>query len=325
MTLSPIGGVGFAPYHRLGDPKSIRGHDSLASATLTEVTRPTFDLQSHSLYSDGELSPAGVVTAAAAAGVELLALTDHDSIDGVDEANLAAARCGIELVAATELSTLDEAAQDLHVLGYLVDTANDALGAQLATSRRDRETRSEQMADALRELGLAIDESTLRSRGEQGKAIGRPHIAQAVFDHPDNADRLKREGLADPSAVLVAYMIEGRPGFRPRQAPLVADAIELIHQAGGVAVWAHPFWDIPNASDMLATLDRFVALGLDGVEAFYVTHTRAQTELLVDRCNELGLLTTGSSDFHGPNHREFNRFRAHETYGLASNLGPILE
>ena len=74
---------------------------------------------------------------------------------------------------------------------------------------------------------------------------------------------------------------------------------------------------------MLATLERFVALGLDGVEAFYVTHTQAQTEFLVDRCAELGLLTTGSSDFHGPDHREFSRFRAFETYGLSANLGPI--
>ena len=140
------------------------------------------------------------------------------------------------------------------------------------------------MVDALRELGCTIDESVLRARSEQGKAIGRPHLAQAVVSHPDNADRLEREGLTDPSAFLVAYLIEGRPAFQPRLGPSVAEAIELIHGAGGVAVWAHPFWDVASPAEVLSTLDRFVGLGLDGVEAFYVTHTRAQTEMLVDRC-----------------------------------------
>jgi 3',5'-nucleoside bisphosphate phosphatase len=290
---------------------------------LSAATRPTFDLQSHSIQSDGELTPANVVESAATAGVELLALTDHDSVGGVQEAAAAAAGRGIRLVAATEISSVDDAAPDLHVLGYLIDPADAALGEQLSTSRGEREGRAQRMVDALGELGYAIDESVLRARSEQGKAIGRPHLAQAVVGHPDNAGRLEREGLTDPSAFLVAYLIEGRPAFQPRLGPSVADAIELIHGAGGVAVWAHPFWDVASPADVLSTLDRFVALGLDGVEAFYVTHTRAQTEMLVDRCAELGMLTTGSSDFHGPHHREFRQFRAFETYGLTVNLGPI--
>jgi len=286
-------------------------------------TPPSFDLQSHSVHSDGELSPAELVAAAAAAGVQLLALTDHDSVDGVPEARDAAARCGIGLVPGVEISALDGDDQDLHVLGYLIDEADAALRAQLSASRRDRESRAERIAEALVELGFAVDESLLRSRSERGEAIGRPHLAQAVVGHPDNAERLSREQLTDPSAFLVAYLIEGRPAFRPRLAPSVADAIERIHGAGGVAVWAHPFFDIASPRDVLSTLDRFAALGLDGVEAFYVTHTRDQTELLAARCTELGLLTTGSSDFHGPQHREFNRFRAFETHGLTPNLGPL--
>jgi hypothetical protein len=290
---------------------------------LSAASPPSFDLQSHSIQSDGELTPAGVVASAAAAGVELLALTDHDSVDGVPEAAAVAARDGIRLVAATEISTVDDVSADLHVLGYLIDPADSALREQLSASRAEREGRADRMVDALRELGYSIDESALRARSEQGKAIGRPHIAQAVVRHPDNADRLAREALTDPSAFLVAYLIEGRPAFQPRLGPSVARSIELIHDAGGVAVWAHPFWDVADPPEVLSTLDRFVARGLDGVEAFYVTHTRAQTEMLVDRCAELGLLTTGSSDFHGPHHREFSQFRAFETYGLTVNLGPI--
>ena len=297
----------------------------LCSRALSAGTRPSFDLQSHSLQSDGELPPAEVVASAAAAGVELLALTDHDSVDGIHEAAAAAAQTAIRLVPATEITSIDDAAPDLHVLGYLIDATDAALREQLSASRGEREGRAQRMTEALSELGFAIDESFLRARSEQGKTIGRPHLAQAVVRHPDNAERLRREGLTDPSAFLVAYLIEGRPAFRPRLGPSVARSIELIHDAGGVAVWAHPFWDVSSPAEVLSTLDRFVALGLDGVEAFYVTHTRDQTRLLVDRCAELGLLTTGSSDFHGPHHREFQHFLAFETYGLAPNLGPISE
>ena len=99
--------------------------------------------------------------------------------------------------------------------------------------------------------------------------------------------------------------------------------MEAIHDAGGVAIWAHPFWDISDPAEVLSSIDRFVALSIDGVEAFYVTHTREQTELLAARCGELGLLTTGSADYHGPENRLFSRFLAFETYGIEPNLGPI--
>ena len=101
------------------------------------------------------------------------------------------------------------------------------------------------------------------------------------------------------------------------------ESIEAIHDAGGVAVWAHPFWDVADAGDVLETIDRFREWGLDGVEAFYATHTREQAEMLADRCAELGLLSTGSSDFHGPAHKLFSRFRAFSTYGREPALGAI--
>lgn len=284
---------------------------------------PSFDLQSHSTRSDGELTPASVVAAAADAGVRLLALTDHDSVEGVAEATAAAAERGIGLTPATEISTVDVAGADLHLVGYLVDPADEPLRDQLAASRAEREGRAQQMVDVIKELGYAVDELPLEARSQAGESIGRPHIAQAVVSHPDNAERLQREGLTDRSKFLVAYLIEGKPAFAPRLGPSVQEAIELIHGAGGLAVWAHPFWDIEEPGEVLSTLDRFVKWGLDGVEAFYVTHTREQTELLVRRCGELGLLTTGSSDFHGPNHKQFRHFRAFDTYGLTPNLGPI--
>jgi predicted metal-dependent phosphoesterase TrpH len=179
------------------------------------------------------------------------------------------------------------------------------------------------MADALRQEGYQIDDAELERRRAEGKPIGRPHLADAVVGHPANRTRLESNGLAERSAFLEAYLIDGRPAFRPRTKPTVAESIETIHGAGGLAVWAHPFWDVQNPTHVLDAIDRFRSSGLDGVECFYVTHTRAQVELLDDHCSSRGLLTTGSSDFHGPAHRLFSRFRAFSTYGRTPALGPI--
>jgi predicted metal-dependent phosphoesterase TrpH len=291
--------------------------------TRSTAAAPNFELQSHSTHSDGELSPAAVVKKAAEAGVELLALTDHDTIAGVGEATNAAVGLGLRLVSGVEISVLDPVAGDLHMCGYLIDPANAALKAQLARSRGDRERRAHRMIEALEKDGWHVEHEQLATRLADGGTLGRPHLAEAVIAHPDNAARLGRERLTNSSEFLEAYLIEGRPAFREREAPSVAEAIELVHGAGGVAVWAHPFWDVAGDGEVLATLERFVGLGLDGVEAFYVTHTQAQTDLLVRRCEELELLTTGSSDFHGPHHAYFSQFRRFSTFGHAANLGPI--
>lgn len=284
---------------------------------------PTFDLQSHSSHSDGALAPAEVVRAAARAGVRLLALSDHDTAAGVPEAAAAAADAGIGLVAATEISALFDGRQDLHILGYLIDPTNPALVVALARARGDREVRSQAMIDALKELGFAVDEAMLARRAGLGQSIGRPHLAQAVVSLPENRQRLAAAGLLEPTAFLVQYLTEGAPAFVPRAAPTVEESIQLIHGAGGLAVWAHPFWDLAQPAEVLHTVDRFRRAGLDGVEAFYVSHTEEQTRLLASRCAELGLLSTGSSDFHGPKHHTFSAFRAFRTYGLKPDLGPL--
>ena len=287
---------------------------------------PRFDLQSHSTQSDGALEPAEVVERAARAGVELLALSDHDTVSGVTEALRAGERYGVKVVPAVEISALDaDAAQarELHILGYGVDHTGAALTAKLAEFLADREQRTLRMAAALQELGFELDEAQLDERVAAGKPIGRPHLAEAVLAAPANAARLQDEQIDDIGSLIKGYLIEGKPAFRLRETPTVAQAVAAIHEAGGVVVWAHPFWDIPDPGEVLATIDRFVALGIDGVEAFYVTHTREQTELLARRCEELDLLSTGSADFHGPDNRLFSKFLAFELYGYEANLGPI--
>jgi 3',5'-nucleoside bisphosphate phosphatase len=294
-----------------------------------------FDLQSHSTRSDGALEPAAVVAAAARAGVKLLALTDHDTLAGVPEALQAGAEHGIAVVPAIEISAIDPpsrgagdggesgAARELHILGYLVDYADPEFTTTLAGFLADREQRTLRMAQNLRALGIELDERAIATRVSAGEPIGRPHLAEAALSHPANAQRLGEEQIDDIGSFIRAYLIEGKPAFCLRITPTVKEAIDAIHAAGGVAIWAHPFWDISDPGEVIATIGRFRALGIDGIEAFYVTHTREQTELLANRCEELELLSTGSADFHGPENRLFSRFMAFETYGFEPNLGAI--
>lgn len=318
---------------------------------------PRFDLQSHSTRSDGALEPADVVAAAAAAGVQLLALSDHDTLAGVAEAIAAGSEHGVSVVPAIEISSIDKEtahpgpadpeatrpapvdpmptnpgpapatptrpARELHILGYLVDHTDPALGETLERFLADREQRTLRMADKLRGVGFELDTTTIDARVAAGEPIGRPHLAEAVLSHEANAERLREEQIDDVGSLIRGYLIDGKSAFALRETPTVAEAVQAIHAAGGVAIWAHPFWDVEGPDEVLAMIDAFRALGIDGVEAFYVTHTREQTGLLARRCQELGLLSTGSADFHGPENRLFSRFMAFETYDFEPNLGPI--
>jgi predicted metal-dependent phosphoesterase TrpH len=285
-----------------------------------------FDLQSHSTHSDGVLPAGEVVARAAAAGVQLLALSDHDTISGVSEAIAAGEEHGVRVVSAVEISALDDGAgspRELHILGYNVDHTGPPLTERLEEFLADRERRTLRMRDGLREAGFELDETEIQQRIAEGKPIGRPHLAGAVLAADANAQRLQQENIDDVGSLIRGYLIEGKSAFRLRETPTVAQAVTAIHEAGGVAIWAHPFWDISNDGEVLDSVERFHALGMDGIEAFYITHTRENTALLVGRCEELGLLSTGSADFHGPENRQFHSFMAFDTYGFQPNLGPI--
>jgi predicted metal-dependent phosphoesterase TrpH len=287
------------------------------------MVQPNFDLQAHSTYSDGQLPPAEVVHAAAAAGVRLLALSDHDSVEGVPEALDAAAGAGIELVPAVELSAVEQDYEDYHVLGYRIDHRDPELLERTAEARADRYRRSDRMAERLNGLGFAVDEAVLDARRSKGAVLGRPHLASAVVSHPANAQRLRELDLETIERFIPAYLIPGKPAYVPRSRPTVEEAIGWIHDAGGLAIWAHPFWDVKENEVVLANIDRYLQWGLDGVECFYPPYTQEQTRLLAAHCRQLGLLTTGSSDYHGPTHKIFSRFLAHELHGEEPELGVI--
>jgi hypothetical protein len=289
---------------------------------------PRFDLQSHSIHSDGELPAVDVVRVAAEAGVELLALSDHDTVSGVSEALAEGERAGVRVVPAVEISAVDDGGaepRELHILGYEIAYEDPAFAKTLADFLADRERRTLRMAGALEEVGFELDRHEIDERTAAGQPIGRPHLANAVLGAPANAPRLAEEGIDDVGSLIRAYLIEGKPAFRMRETPTVAQAVQAIHDAGGVAVWAHPFWDIKEPDEVVDSLQRFRGCGIDGVEAFYITHDREQTELLARHAAYLEMLTTGSADFHGPSNRLFSRFLAFDTFGIEPNLGPIAQ
>ena len=210
------------------------------------MTAPTFDLQSHSVHSDGELPAPQVIANAAAAGVELLALSDHDTIDGVEEALSAGREHGLPIVPATEISAVDGQYEDLHILGYGIDWTDSRLAERLLDARGDRERRADAMSARLEELGFEIDQAPVDARRAAGKPVGRPHLAAGVIAHPANAQRLADEDCADVSTFIPAYLIQGTPGYVARSHPTVAQAVGWIHDAGGDAIWGHPFWDVKD-------------------------------------------------------------------------------
>jgi predicted metal-dependent phosphoesterase TrpH len=264
------------------------------------------ELQSHSIYSDGELEPAGVVEAAAAAGVTTLALTDHDAIAGVAAAAATAEAHGVELVPAVEMSCVHEFADDLHMLGYWLDT--EAIAPACERAQQERIHRAEEIIENLRGYGFDISLADAIAESGDALSIGRPHIARAAGAKPN-----------EMGAFFEEYLVPGAKAFVPRRWPTAAQATELIHEAGGVAVVAHPFWDVKDPVKVRQLIE---ALDIEGVECFYPAHTPEQTKFVLELCEELGLTPTASSDFHGPNHKTFARFGAYDTYGLGEPQVP---
>jgi len=263
------------------------------------------ELQSHSTVSDGQLAPAGVVEEAAKAGVTTLALTDHDAIAGVPEAEAKAAELGIELVPAIEMSCVHEYAEDLHICGYWIDLEKMAPACERA--QLERRERAREIVENLRREGfdLSLDDA-IREAGA-ADSIGRPHIAKAAG------------ATGDLGPFFEEYLVPGAKAFVPRRWPDAEQAIELIRKARGAAVIAHPYWDISAPGEVD---DLIRSLRPDGIETFYPPHTKEQTAHLLALCEELGIVPTASSDYHGPTHKTFSRFGDYDTYGLGEPRVP---
>jgi predicted metal-dependent phosphoesterase TrpH len=269
------------------------------------LLRLMIDLQAHSTVSDGQLEPAEVAHAAADAGVTTMSLTDHDAIDGVAEASAAAEQAGIECVPAVEMSCVHEYSDDLHMLGYWVEL--DAIAPACARAQRERVRRAEEIVERLNSLGVRVTIEDAIAEAGDALSVGRPHIARAA-------------GAGDDmKPFFEEYLVPGAKAFVSRRWPTAEQAVDLIHDADGVAVVAHPFWDVDEPDDVRALVE---SLELEGVEVFYPSHSRAQTEFCLELCAQRDLTPTGSSDFHGPTHKTFSRFGAFDTFGLGEPRVP---
>ena len=256
--------------------------------------------------------------------MELLALSDHDTVDGVDEALAAGAVHGVRVVPATEISAVDGEYEDLHVLGYGIDHRSALLGERLLDARADRERRADAMAERLRELGFEVDPAPIEARKAAGKPVGRPHLAAAVLAHPANAERLCRGG---PRGCLVVHPGVPDPGQARLRGALSphrggGDLVDSRRRRGGRL--GAPVLGRQGQRRGAARPSTATAPPGSMASRSSTPLTRASRRCCSpQRCEELGLLMTGSSDYHGPDHRLFSRFRAFDLHGCEPNLGPI--
>ena len=245
------------------------------------------DLHTHSTASDGSLSPTELIIKAHEHGVNRLALTDHDTIDGITEALYAGDKSGIEVIAGIELSVNYETG-DLHLLGYGFDSLHHELNTIVKKLQNSRSDRNDRIITKLNELGYPDLEESLQEFSGDG-VVGRGHIAQALLKSG------KFESVQDVFEQLLSI---GSPAYVDRYRLTIEDAISMIHRAGGIAVWAHPglYDDFEN---MLLQLPNWVDAGLDGLESDYSMHSIELRDRLRSIAISHGIIYTGGSDFHG--------------------------
>jgi predicted metal-dependent phosphoesterase TrpH len=240
------------------------------------------DLQVHTTASDGALVPAKVVEAARDAGLYAIAITDHDTVDGLPEATAAGEVLGVRIIAGVELSShFDD--DELHLLGLHLSN-QDAMRSALRELQAGRVQRAERIVAVLNKHSMPVTMEAVLAEAAEG-AVGRPHIARAmvaggwVRDFRDAFDR---------------WLGFGRPAYMAKERFDVADAIALVHQAGGLAVWAHP-----GDSATPTRIQRLADVGLDSVEVLHPSHPPALSQRLFDNTERAGLLPSGGSDWHG--------------------------
>jgi len=240
------------------------------------------DLHIHTTASDGLFSPEQVLAMAARAGLSHIAITDHDTLDGV--LAVAGRSTGPVLIPGIELAA-DLPHCEVHILGYHFDLDHPELRRQISLVAQDRFDRAERMVAKLAKLGYPLSYDRVLAIAGSAAAIGRPHIAQALVE---------KKYFADIDAVFAAVLDHDKPGYVPHYKLTPADAVALIKDAGGIAVLAHP-----GLMGDDAVVRAMISLGVGGLEAFHPMHSRQETAKYLAMAAEHGLIVTGGSDFHG--------------------------
>lgn len=253
------------------------------------------DLHVHSTASDGSLAPAEVVRRAKAGGLVALALTDHDTVDGLREAVAAGAEYGVEVIPGVEISAKNPGGT-MHILGLCIDYTNGHLDERLQVLKNARVERNPQIIAKLNALGIPItvEQVTQISGGGQ---VGRPHIARALMENGY---------VSSIQQAFDIYLRFGGQAYVSKFRFPPAEALKMIREVKGVPVLAHPFTLDLGAAALKDRLLALKALGLAGLEVFYSEHTPEQETLYLEMARELDLLITGGSDYHGDNKPEIS-------------------
>jgi len=247
------------------------------------------DLHSHTTASDGLLAPADLVSLAGQRGLSVLGVTDHDTIDGLSEAQMAAVAVGVTVVPGVELSTSIDG-NDVHILGYFVDPSDRQFVASLRHLADGRVRRILTMVERLDISGYPIAIEPILKQATTG-SVGRPHVARALVESG---------AAANVGEAFDRFLKPGKPGWVEKERFTSEEAIRLILDNGAIPVLAHPF----SSGDVEATLARLVPAGLQGLEVFYGEYTPAQHADLLERAEHWRLIPTGGSDYHGPQFKE---------------------
>ena len=247
------------------------------------------DLHTHTTASDGTDSPAELINKALSAGIQTLAITDHDSTSGWTEA-IAALRPPMSLVLGAEISTLTLTGISVHILGLLFDGEDNDLQAMLADSRDTRIPRMRKMVELMASDGIAITMEDVIAATPPGATVGRPHLADAL---------IKNKVVATRDEAFIDLLHNASKYYVTHAAPTPEDAIIQIRKAGGVAVIAHPFASRRGEVISVSTFASLVAAGLNGIEVNHRDHSQVEREQLSEIADQLALVKTGSSDYHG--------------------------
>jgi len=251
------------------------------------------DLHTHTTCSDGVHSPAALVERAAERGIQVLSVTDHDTISGLEAAAAAAQAAGMCFVAGTELS-VTLAGDELHLLAYGFDPSHAGLQRHLAAMQDARRERAWAMVERLRERGVEVEDERLRDEIASIHAVGRPHVAAALV----RAGRVNTERDA-----FDQYLGRGKPGYVPKPAFAASEALTLVHEAGGIGVLAHPgHWTSGTQ------VRRLVEKGLDGLELQHPSHDASLRRYYQRLARGHDLLMTGGSDYHGRTEEDETHF-----------------
>lgn len=256
------------------------------------------DLHIHSDASDGTLPPADVVTRAADAGLDIIAITDHDTTAAVPPAAAAAVDAGIRLIPGIEISAAHRG-RDLHFLGYGVDPDAPGLAAYVDRASTLRAERIREMIERLRGLDVHVEyDDVVAQAGPNARSLARPHLARVLWSQGH---------VSSVAEAFDRYIADDQPAYVPVQALDVETAIRHIHDAGGIAAWAHP--PLPLMGGALAG---FVDVGLDGIECYRPRVSPPDLNRLLAKARQHDLIVTGGSDWHGPWHGELGSFHLDE-------------